>query len=267
MTFDLWVRRHAWKELLKRKLFSAADGVFTPGPDGRSFALRYGAAPERVYRVPQVIDVEHYRKGHTAAQRDRTVRRGKVGLRGITFLYVGRLWSGKGISYLLEAFGQLQQSIDQEVSLLLVGDGVDETALRDFSQELKLQNVVFAGFRQKPELPRWYSLADVFVFPTLGDPYGLVVDEAMACSMPVITTTEAGEIAERVKDGVNGYVVPPEDSSALAERMEYLASDPDLRVRMGAAGYEQIHHQTPTCWAEAFEEAVDRLCRGRANDL
>jgi glycosyltransferase involved in cell wall biosynthesis len=128
---------------------------------------------------------------------------------------------------------------------------------------LRLRNAIFAGFKQKSELPSWYALGDVFVFPTLGDPYGLVVDEAMACSMPVITTTAAGEIAQRVVDGVNGFVVPPESSSALASSMEALARDPELRVRMGGAGYQRIRDQDPSRWAEAFEEAIESLLSRR----
>ena len=75
--------------------------------------------------------------------------------------------------------------------------------------ERGIRNVIFAGFFQKAELPRLYAAADVFVFPTLGDPYGLVVDEAMACSLPIISTSAAGEIRDRVESGVNGFVVPP----------------------------------------------------------
>ena len=149
------------------------------------------------------------------------------------------------MDYLLRAFGQLQRRSDQEVSLLLVGDGVDERELRATSAALGLRNVVFAGFKQKPELPAWYALADVFVFPSLGDPYGLVVDEAMACSLPVISTTTAGEIGSRLADGIDGYLVPPRDSSALFRRMAALAGDPGLRLRMGRHGFERDARRQP----------------------
>jgi glycosyltransferase involved in cell wall biosynthesis len=258
-TFDRWVARSPWKEVLKRWLFSHADAILTPGPDGHDFALRYRTTPKRIHTVPQVINVEHYRQGHMAARAGRDLRRRELGLRGVTFLYVGRLWSGKGIEYMLNAFAMLQRRAGQDFSLLLVGDGVDELKQRELSQRLELRNVVFAGFKQKPELPSWYALADVFVFPTLGDPYGLVVDEAMACSIPVITTTEAGEIAQRVVDGANGFVVPPESSSALADRMETLARDSRLRARMGSNGYERIRDQGPARWADAFERVIEQL--------
>ena len=121
--------------------------------------------------------------------------------------------------------------------------------------------MVFVGFKQKPELPRYYALADVFVFPTLGDPYGLVVDEAMACSLPVISSSAAGEILERVEKGINGYIVPPEDSGALAERMLHLAQDPLLCVRMGWISVKKIQGHTPENWAKDFERAVEKIMR------
>ncbi len=85
----------------------------------------------------------------------------------------------------------------------------EDGTLRQACAARGIRNVSFVGFIQKRELPRYYALADVFVFPTLGDPYGLVVDEAMACGLPVISTSAAGEIHDRVEDGVNGYIVPP----------------------------------------------------------
>ena len=118
---------------------------------------------------------------------------------------------------------------------------------------------MFAGFHQKRELPKFYAMADVFVFPTLGDPYELVVDEAMACSLPVISTSAAGEINDRIEEGINGYIVPPEDCDALATRMLQLAQNPALRESMGEASAKKMQGHTPEKWAEDFERMVGYL--------
>ena len=264
VTFDRWVKRATWKETVKRWLFLRVDGIVTVGKDGREFACRYGADPDHIFYAPHVIDVEHYRNVSRASLAEREQLRRKLGLRGCTFVYVGRLWWGKGLSYLLDAFGEVQERSREPVSLLLVGDGPEEERLRRVCEERGIRNVVFAGFKQKPELPRYYAAADVFVFPTLGDPYGLVVDEAMACSLPVISTSAAGEIRDRVEEGVNGYIVPPEDGRALAERMLCLAGDAGLRRRMGERSYEKIDGHTPEKWAEDFERIVFSLLREKA---
>ena len=256
MTHDRWVSRHPVKEALKRFLFQRVDAIETPGTEGKAFAMHYGAPAERIFFATHTVDIPHFHSAVSATRPERGALRHKIGLEGTTFIYVGRLWWGKGVNYLLDAFESVQRQSADPVSLLLVGDGPDEAKLRQASAERGIRNVVFAGFQQKPELPRYYALADVFVFPTLGDPYGLVVDEAMACGLPVISTAAAGEIRDRVEEGVNGYIVPPEDSVALAERMLHLVQTPDLIAQMGVVSHEKIQGHTPEKWAEDFERIV-----------
>jgi len=177
----------------------------------------------------------------------------------VTFAYVGRLWSGKGLNYLVDAFALLQRRSESEVSLLLAGDGADEEALRDRCRKLGLENVVFTGFFQRDQLPFLYAAADVFVFPTLGDPFGQVVEEASSCGLPIISSSAAGEIQDRVEEGVTGFIVPPMNSAALFDRMELLAGDSDLRRRMGEAAFRKATPYTSDVWVERFEHAVEQI--------
>jgi glycosyltransferase involved in cell wall biosynthesis len=177
----------------------------------------------------------------------------------VTFMYAGRFSAGKGLDYLLDAFAALQQANGAEMSLLLVGDGVDEGHLRARCAEEGIENVAFVGFQDADSLPRLYAVADVFVFPTLGDTFGMVVTEAMACGLPVIATSSVGEIRERVTEGVNAFVVPPATSDALRDRMMVLATDRELRTKMGEASRRSVADQTPDVWAEAFEHAIERI--------
>lgn len=258
VTFDdwIWIRRRWWKDLIKRAVLPRADLVIAAGPQGRAFAKRYGATDERIYHAPHRVDVLHFARGTKRAQEDRTRLRDEMGLVGVTFLYVGRLWSGKGLDYLLDAFSALQEKRPGRVSLLLVGDGPEEARLRARCRRENISNVSFVGFHHKAELPNYFAASDVFVFPTLGDTYGLVVDEAMASSLPVISTTSAGEIGERIEEGFNGFTVPPRDPTALLDRMEVLAMDALLRKRMGKASGDRMLGQGPDRWAEDFEHAV-----------
>jgi glycosyltransferase involved in cell wall biosynthesis len=261
VTMDRWVRRTRWKDALKRFVFSRVDATLGSGEQSRRFAMRYGTPPEKAMCLPHSIDVVHYSEGSAAARVQRDALREKWGLRGTTYIYVGRLWWGKGINFLLDAFEKVQQQHSEEVTLLLVGDGPEEAKLKQQCEERRIRNVVFAGFQQKPLVPGLYAASDVFVFPTLGDPYGLVVDEAMACTLPVISTSAAGEIVDRIEEGVNGYIVPPEDSATLADRMLRLARDPETRRVMGVRSSEKISGHTPERWAADFEEVVERILR------
>jgi glycosyltransferase involved in cell wall biosynthesis len=92
---------------------------------------------------------------------------------------------------------------------------------------------VYAGLKpHSPELLRLYAEADVFVFPTRADCFGVVLAEAMAASLPIVTTRVAA-IPEAVKDGESGFVIESDDADALRDRLERLAQSPELRRQMG----------------------------------
>lgn len=258
-TLDAWVTRRRWKETVKRTMFPRLDGVLTAGEEGRRYALRLGAHPERLVDVPHVVDVDHFASVSQAARAGRDELRRRLGVEGTVFLCVGRLWRGKGLDLLLEAFRRLQESQTAPAALVLVGDGPEEPRLRRIAAGAGLDSVVFAGFVQKPDLPRYYAAADVFVFPTLGDPWGLVVEEAMACRLPVIASSAAGEIRSRIADGATGFVCDPLDTAALAERMRELAEDPERRAAIAAAAFETVRSRTPETWAQDFERGVEHI--------
>lgn len=255
-TFDSWTPRIAYKEALKRRILPRADAILVPGPDAEAFACSYGVSTSRIMRVHHPLNVDFTGLADTSIAERESIRR-RHGLSGTTFIYVGRLWWGKGLGYLLDAFSSVQRT-GRDVSLLIVGDGPEEEALRDRCRTEALR-VAITGFKQKHELPAYYRAADAFVFPTLGDPFGLVVGEAMACGLPVLATTAAGEIRERVEHGVNGLLVPPRDCESLAAAMKELSDDPDRTRAMGSASAEKVRGHTPERWAAEFERAIARI--------
>jgi glycosyltransferase involved in cell wall biosynthesis len=225
--FDAWSKRTWWRELGKNVLFKAVDGAKVPGPDGAALATRYGLPQERATVVTQSIDVAHYGRGRDMPAAERQRRREALGLSGCVFLYVGRVWAGKGLDELFAAFRRLR-AIHDGIGLLVVGDGVDYEHY--VGRESATAGVAFAGFVQPADLPEWYALCDVLVFPTHGDPNGLVVEEAMAAGLPVIVSDAAGDINARVPESV-GRVFPVGDADALARAMEGLI-EPSVREPM-----------------------------------
>jgi len=250
-TFDAWVRRAWWKERAKYVMFRSADAAKVPGPDGLKYACRYGFTEDRVFSVRQSINVERYAASISCEERARV--RARTGVDGCVFLYVGRFWKGKGLPVLLEAFRRARL-VNPAMSLLLIGDGPDEAALR--AVEGSINGVRVQPFVQAPELPQYYAASDVFAFPTLGDPHGQVIEEAHAAGLPIITSDAAGDIRRRVVDGTTGFVVPSGDADALARRMIELAADPDRRRSMGARGAERVKAWGHEAWADDFERFV-----------
>jgi glycosyltransferase involved in cell wall biosynthesis len=224
--------------------------------------MRYGVPTDRIYIARHAVDVEYFATEAATARSDRDAIRSGLGLAGVVFVYVGRLWWGKGTGPLLAAYALLENELADGTSLLVVGDGPEEARMAGIARSKGLR-VRLAGFHQRADLTRLYAAGDVFVFPTLGDPYGLVIDEAMAAGLPVVSTSAAGEICERVVDGVNGYIVKPNDPEALAAAMRRLAIDPALRCQMGARSAEIIAPYTPDRWAEDFEKAIDGILLSR----
>lgn len=250
--YDSWSERTWWREGGKHFVFRAVDAAKVPGPDGAALARRYGLGGERVARVTQSVDVARLAGSGDGHERDRT--REQLGLHGCVFAYCGRLWQGKGLDDLISAYTELQWD-GLQVSLLLIGDGPDEERYRRAAR--RLRNVVFTGFAQADELVRLYSASDALVFPTLGDPHGLVVEEAMAAGLPVVCSSSAGDIALRLPDGEAGFVVPPRDPQVLAARMRSLAGDPQLRAAMGERARALARERSHDHYAEDFECFVE----------
>ena len=227
--FDAWSKRTWWRELGKNVLFKAIDGAKVPGPDGAALAARYGLPAERIAVVTQSIDVAHYDHSRAMPAAERERRREELGLTGCVFLYVGRIWAGKGLDELFDAYRKVRAEA-ADVSLLVVGDGVDYE--RYAASESATEGVRFAGFVQPADLPAWYALCDVLVFPTHGDPNGLVVEEALAAGLPVIVSDAAGDVKARVPDSI-GRVIPVGDADGFAVAMRELA-DPSVRDALAA---------------------------------
>lgn len=260
VTLDSSVRRRPHREWLKRQMFSRVDGILTAGADGVAFARRYRAAEGRIHLVRHVVDAAFYSVSAKGARRGRNDLRRRLGVEGTLFLYVGRLWEPKGIFELVEAYARVRAA-GLSASLAIVGDGRDESRLRSAIERRGLTGITFAGFIQREDLPTWYATSDVLVFPTRGDTYGMVVDEAMAAGLPVISTTAAGEIRSRVIEGETGWLVCAQDPEALAKAMASAAEDPAEARRLGNGASELMKGQRPGRWAEEFEAATLRILR------
>jgi glycosyltransferase involved in cell wall biosynthesis len=267
-TSAAWVRRTRIREAVKRRVIPSADGILVPGPDAARYVSEYGAAPNRIHYVRYGFAVKTWDNDHRLAQAERLSLRLELGLVGTTFVNVGRLWWGKGLVYLIEAFAAVEARHRGKVSLLLVGSGPEEYRLRQQAHYLGCNRVTFhAHIRDVARLAAMYTAADVFVFPSLGDPYGLVLDEAMACHLPIIASAAVAEVHSRVLDGVNGFIIPGGDSQALSDRMERFVADPQLAIQMGERSRQLIAQNTLELWAEDFELAIGRIAlavkRGR----
>ena len=138
---------------------------------------------------------------------------------------------------------QAQSTPDQEERhpyLLIVGDGAEAERLKQRAAEIDADGIRFAGFRSQPEMPRFYDLCDVFCLPSVHEPWGLIVNEAMAAGRAVVVSDEVGSAADLVVDGETGFVHKARDVRGLADALRRVTSEPGLAAKMGLAGAVRI---------------------------
>ncbi|RJQ33095.1 MAG: glycosyltransferase family 1 protein [Actinobacteria bacterium] len=144
-------------------------------------------------------------------------------------LNIGRMVSFKGQKYLVEAFLKISKKIPK-IKLVIVGSGPLEDELRDQIKSLGLEKSVKL-ITNPVDINRIYFSSDLFVLPSINEPFGLVVLEAMSAKLPVIATSSGG-VVEIIDNGKDGLLVPPSDSESLALAIESLYKDKDLRQKL-----------------------------------
>jgi glycosyltransferase involved in cell wall biosynthesis len=142
----------------------------------------------------------------------------------VELLFAGYLYKLKGIEYLLKAL-QILAKDRKGLKLRIIGDGPDKNSLVKLAESLKIRNkVIFEGLVPHYLMPRYYQDCDIFCFPTLGEPFGKALIEAMACQKPVISSNVGGP-AEIIENEKNGLLVSPADPESLASKITELLDD------------------------------------------
>lgn len=243
---------------LRRWLVKKAKAFIAVSKEAKQYFQHLGVPSEKIFMAIQTLDVEEFSKKCALFHKNKKSIKKRIGLKDDIkiILYSGQLIKRKGVVYLLKAFFQISMKYPNLV-LLIVGNGPDLSSLKSFCKENNILNkVVFAGFTHFDDLPKFYSISDVFVFPTLSDTFGLVVNEAVAAGLPIICSKWAGAARDLVKDGVNGYIVNPQDVNTLTKKMEDLLQNDKKRLEMGRKSKEMIKLCIIEKAVQGFKEAI-----------
>jgi glycosyltransferase involved in cell wall biosynthesis len=241
-------------ESLKENFLRGCDGFVVPGRSSLEY-LRQMVPPSRpIFVAPNAVDVNLFAAGEKAARARAERLRGELGVPRRYFLFVGRMVRTKGVLDLLQAYGSLSAELRSEVGLVFAGEGPLRAECEADARSIFPGAVHFAGFVHRDELAGYYGLAECFVFPTHSDPWGLVVNEAMACGLPVICSRVAGCAADLVRG--NGRIVKEQDVRQLAMAMHEIATDAELRQRMSRESRELIQKYSPQACAAGLAEAA-----------
>ncbi len=234
---------------LKRKFVRSCDGFVVPGKSASTYLSDLGVRAEDIFVAPNAVDNEFFCQRAAQARDGEPLSRESRNLPKRFILCPVRLVREKGVFDLLEAYANLNEKVRAEVAVVFAGDGPERRQLAEQAGSIRPGSVYFPGFVQREELAILYALAEIMVLPTHSDPWGLVVNEAMASGLPIIVTNVAGCSADLVEDGWNGYVVPPSDAKALAGKLEILLQSPEIRKQMSARSLDRIGNYSPEACA------------------
>ena len=254
------------------RIVGAADRIVAATVLERAHLVRhYGADASRIAVIPCGVDTELFAPG------DQGAARAALGLDDRPrLLYVGRLAPIKGLETLLDGMARLRAA-GSRAQLCIVGGDADEPLdghegeLRARLSRLDLRDTVtFVGAQPQERLRAWYVAADATVLPSYYESFGMVALEAMACGSPVVAS-RVGGLQTTVRDGVTGVLVPEHDPALLADTLERVLADADLRWRLGREGVRWAAQHRWPCVAEAVcreyaalvEHAASHLDAGR----
>jgi glycosyltransferase involved in cell wall biosynthesis len=247
---SLYDRPRSFKTLAAKKLvlgllrrFVAA--TLPAGTPNAEYWAHYFGADFPQFLMPYAVDNEAFAAGALAAAADEPSLRAQLGLALTTpvVLFASKLQTRKLCVDLVHAFHQLLTDpalrLENPPALLIVGDGEERASLEALVRDRHIPGVVFAGFRNQTELPRYFQLSTVFVLPSRHEPWGLIVNEVMAAGLPAIVSSDVGAAPDLVLNDSTGYIYPVGNVAALAQALHKILSTPGKAAAMGHAA--QLH--------------------------
>lgn len=207
---------------LKRHLISSASAWFSSSKVTTEYLIHYGAKREKTYVYPFTSISANQILDHVPTKEEKEKLHQQLGItEGKIIVSVGQFIHRKGFDILMHAAAQLPK----DIGVYIIGGKPTDNYLK-IKKEMNLQRVHFVDFMPTDQLSKYYQAADVCVFPTREDIWGLVVNEAMANGLPVITTDRCVAGLELVQNRKNGYIIPVDDVDALVEAItKFYAGD------------------------------------------
>jgi len=219
--------------LSRRLIYQISDQLICGAKFQKEMMLNQGVSAQKVHAVLGGIDTKVFKP----LQRERKELRRDLEVENrFVLLSLGRLVERKGFDDAIKALTYLPEI--EDLCLLIVGKGPEQLSLMRLTKKLSLESKVkFLGFVSAEKLPKIYNAADAFVAPfkAIGrdiEGFPLVVQEAQACGLPIVSTITAG-LPELVENNTTGFLVPPESPREIAKKIRTLYDDSALRKKMG----------------------------------
>lgn len=212
-----------------------ADKIICISEEIVNLAKKFDIKEEKIEFIPLGVDIDRFKE----INKDLIREKFNIGHKKV-LLFVGNLNKMKGIEFLIKAIYMLKDNHKKDLKLIIVGEGPEKQNLINLSENLGIKNIIkFWGVAKGPILQELYSLADIFILPSLSEGRPVVIYEAMASNCAIISTNVGGS-SEQVKDGYNGLLVEPKNIDQLTVRINYLLENENLIGKMGENGRKRI---------------------------
>jgi len=259
-----WNAQSPWKLRLKkwlvRRIFSLGNAIMVSSSGGVEYLKSLGFSSDRIFLVPTAVDNDWWTEQASKVDRAAVRANWNIPEDATVAVFCAKLQQWKGPKDLLEAFAQADVPNSY---LVYAGDGPEKGNLERRANELGLADrVKFLGFVNQSQLPSTYCASDFLVLPSLFEPFGLVVNEAMLCGLPVVVSDRVGAKFDLVRPEENGYVFPAGDVDVLAATLRLILQNPAKIVLMGAAARQRMKTWSPREYVDGVVRAVSQIARG-----
>ena len=244
--------RTALKKALLPWYFRLCDAVLYSCTNNKEYLKQFAVPEAKLFAAPCAVDNAFFRKERQKLLGKESEIRQSLGIGEDEFvvLFVGRLTSRKRLS---DLFPAITKSNCQKVTVLLVGNGTEKELLRQQAESHQVK-LVFTGFLGQKEIPKYYSIADLFVILSEYDASPKVLNEALNFALPVLATRTVGTARDLVRDGENGFIVTAGDVVAISEKIAFFVEDKERARKMGEVSLVIVEEWT-------FEQAYEGLVR------
>lgn len=262
MCYEGWnhtERNAGWLNTLYRKFAGHfIDAICCNGTLSKEYVKGLGYPEEQIYLGNMAADTSFFREeSDRVTDEKKDSFRKQFGLNEIVYVFSGRLVQLKGIAELLAAWGAFSEGKENEVSLLLVGDGPQRNELEKYCQDNSLSNVVFAGRVDYNKLPLYYGSSSAFIIPTLQDNWSLVVPEAMACGLPILCSVYNGCWPELVHQE-NGWTFDPLNKQNMIDVLDESFKNKPHFKEVGDNSRRIVEEYTPEIIASTIFGACNK---------
>ncbi|MFA5872254.1 MAG: glycosyltransferase [Parcubacteria group bacterium] len=251
-----WAKKFTWKIMVN--YYNHCDMVLSPTQSLADTLIKYGLkSPSEILSNPVNTDLFD-----SLSRGEKSEEKKKLGLKGKSFVYMGRVSYEKSIDQVIKAFAIISKKIP-DVKLAIIGDGPEKRPLEILADNLGLEErVIFTGFLYGEKLAKTLGANEVFVTASKSENMPISVLEAMAAGLPVIGARALG-IPEIIKDNENGFLVPPDNTEEMAEKMMELIGEDALLDRFSSASRNLSMKYAREKIAEKHEKIYQSLIESR----